>query len=84
MSGTAAGGPTRPAAPLVLAPVAFADPDTQALVAQVQAEYVERYGGPDESPLEDGVFAPPRGAFFAFDIENPRNISACLALNLLI
>jgi GNAT superfamily N-acetyltransferase len=64
MSGTAAGGPTRPAAPLVLAPVAFADPDTQALVARVQAEYVERYGGPDESPLEDGVFDPPRGAFF--------------------
>jgi GNAT superfamily N-acetyltransferase len=45
-------------------PVPFGHPDAVALVAQVQAEYVERYGGPDETPLERGVFDPPAGAFF--------------------
>lgn len=44
--------------------VAFTHPDAQALVTEVQAEYVERYGGPDETPLEAGVLDPPRGAFF--------------------
>jgi GNAT superfamily N-acetyltransferase len=43
---------------------AFEDPAVQALVAQVQAEYVTLYGGPDNTPLEPGVFDPPRGAFF--------------------
>ena len=55
---------SRPTPVLRVAPVAFTDPDTQRLVAEVQAEYVVRYGGPDDSPLEEGVFDPPRGAFF--------------------
>jgi GNAT superfamily N-acetyltransferase len=50
--------------PLVLAPVPFSDPAVQALVAEVQQEYVRRYGGPDETPLPDGVFDAPEGAFF--------------------
>lgn len=49
---------------LRLAPVRFSDPETQALVARVQAEYVLRYGGEDDTPLADGVFDPPGGAFF--------------------
>lgn len=49
---------------LQLRQVPFVDPDAQALVAQVQAEYVARYGGPDETPLEADVFEPPSGAFF--------------------
>lgn len=49
---------------LAIRPVGFTDRDTQRLVAEVQAEYVRRYGGPDDTPLEDGVFDPPRGAFF--------------------
>jgi GNAT superfamily N-acetyltransferase len=49
---------------LAIRPVRFTDRDTQRLVAEVQAEYVLRYGGPDDTPLEDGVFDPPRGAFF--------------------
>ncbi len=44
--------------------VGFGERDAQALVAEVQAEYVVRYGGPDETPLEVGVFDPPSGAFF--------------------
>jgi ribosomal protein S18 acetylase RimI-like enzyme len=49
---------------LRVAQVGFLDADTQRLVEQVQAEYVVLYGGPDTSPIEDGVFDPPRGAFF--------------------
>jgi ribosomal protein S18 acetylase RimI-like enzyme len=44
--------------------VRFTDPHTQVLVAEVQAEYTVLYGSPDDTPLEDGVFDPPRGAFF--------------------
>ena len=44
--------------------VPFTHPDVQALVEEVQAEYVVRYGGPDETPLEPTMFDPPRGAFF--------------------
>ncbi|HEX4190129.1 MAG TPA: GNAT family N-acetyltransferase [Marmoricola sp.] len=39
-------------------------PDAARLVAEVQAEYVVRYGTPDESPIPDGYFADPQGAFF--------------------
>ena len=49
---------------LRIAAVAFADPDTQRLVEQVQAEYVVLYGSPDDSPVEEGMFDAPRGAFF--------------------
>ncbi|HET6907742.1 MAG TPA: GNAT family N-acetyltransferase [Mycobacteriales bacterium] len=38
-------------------------PAAQALIAAVQQEYVVRYGGPDESPVEPGEFAPPAGRF---------------------
>lgn len=44
--------------------VRFVDPDTQVLVADVQAEYAVLYGSPDDTPLEDGTFDPPHGAFF--------------------
>lgn len=50
--------------PFRLRAVPFAAPAAQALVARVQEEYVARYGGPDDSPLEVGDFDPPRGAFF--------------------
>lgn len=44
--------------------VAYDDPRVQALVEAVQAEYVVRYGGPDESPMSTDTFAPPDGRFF--------------------
>jgi len=40
---------------------AYDDEVVQALVVEVQAEYVRRYGGPDETPVEPGQFAPPGG-----------------------
>ena len=38
--------------------------DAQRLIADVQAEYVVRYGGEDATPLDPEMFEPPRGAFF--------------------
>jgi GNAT superfamily N-acetyltransferase len=38
-------------------------PAGQALVAAVQQEYVDRYGGPDDSPVDPAEFAPPHGRF---------------------
>jgi GNAT superfamily N-acetyltransferase len=43
---------------------AFTDPVAQALIADLQQEFVVRYGGPDETPLDATVFDPPSGAFF--------------------
>jgi GNAT superfamily N-acetyltransferase len=41
----------------------FGDPVVQALVAEIQQEFVVRYGGPDETPLDITMFDPPAGAF---------------------
>jgi GNAT superfamily N-acetyltransferase len=38
-------------------------PSARQLIAAVQAEYVERYGGPDDAPVEPAEFAPPDGLF---------------------
>jgi len=38
-------------------------PTAAALIEEVQQEYVERYGGPDESPVQPDEFAPPHGRF---------------------
>jgi GNAT superfamily N-acetyltransferase len=35
----------------------------QVLVAEVQQEYVKRYGGHDETPVDTDEFAPPDGTF---------------------
>ena len=48
----------------------YAHPDVQMLVEEVQQEYVVRYGGPDEAPMDDGMFDPPTGAFFVGYVED--------------
>lgn len=48
---------------LVIRPEASDSPVARALVAAVQQEYVRRYGGPDETPVEPGEFDPPSGVF---------------------
>lgn len=42
---------------------AYDSPTAVQLIAAVQQEYVVRYGGPDESPVQPGEFAPPHGRF---------------------
>jgi GNAT superfamily N-acetyltransferase len=45
-------------------------PAAQTLIAEVQQEYVVRYGGPDESPVEPAQFAPPHGRFVIGYLDN--------------
>ncbi len=63
------GGPalnTEPAAEpgVVIVRVPLGNPDAQRLIAEVQAEYVVRYGGVDSTPLDAQMFEPPGGSFF--------------------
>jgi GNAT superfamily N-acetyltransferase len=44
-------------------PLAYTDAVVRALEAELQQEYVERYGGEDESPVDPAEFAPPGGVF---------------------
>lgn len=39
-------------------------PDAALLVEEVQQEYVARYGGRDETPIDPAYFEEPLGAFF--------------------
>ena len=39
-------------------------PEAVRLVEEVQGEYVARYGGRDDTPLDPTVFDDPRGAFW--------------------
>lgn len=48
----------------VISRVSLTHPDAQRLIAEVQQEYVARYGGPDETPLDPEVFELPVGALF--------------------
>jgi GNAT superfamily N-acetyltransferase len=56
--------PGLPGLDLRLERVEFGHPDALRLIAEVQQEYVRRYGGEDETPLDPLMFAPPRGSFF--------------------
>lgn len=48
---------------IVLRDASYGEDAIAALVAEVQQEYVVRYGGPDETPVDGAEFAPPQGAF---------------------
>ncbi|MBB5923250.1 GNAT superfamily N-acetyltransferase [Actinoalloteichus hoggarensis] len=41
----------------------FDHPDAKRLIAEVQQEYVRRYGDEDQTPVAADQFAPPRGLF---------------------
>lgn len=56
--------PSREPAPLRIERLPITHPDAARLVEEVQLEYVARYGGRDDTPLEPGYFDPPRGSFF--------------------
>jgi GNAT superfamily N-acetyltransferase len=48
---------------VTMTPASLDDPAVQSMVAEVQQVYVERYGGPDDTPMDAADFAPPRGRF---------------------
>ena len=43
--------------------VGYGDADASKLIADVQQEYVVRYGGPDGTPVDPAEFTPPSGLF---------------------
>ena len=57
------GSAAPPADGLIVERRSYTDPEVVALVARVQAEYVLRYGGPDETPMDPAQFEPPAGVF---------------------
>lgn len=56
--------PLKPEPQVTIARVGYGHPDALLLVEEVQAEYVRRYGGRDETPLDPLMFEPPDGSFF--------------------
>jgi GNAT superfamily N-acetyltransferase len=58
----------RDGTPVALRAVPYDDPVAVDLVARVQQEYVQRYGGPDEAPVDPDEFAPPRGLFLVAEV----------------
>jgi GNAT superfamily N-acetyltransferase len=65
--GVAAGPPVDAALAggrLVIERLPITAPDAVLLVEQVQEEYVARYGGRDESPIDATEFEDPTGMFF--------------------
>lgn len=48
---------------LRIARVGYGHPDAARMIAEVQAEYVVRYGGEDVSPVDPLMFDPPEGTF---------------------
>src|SRR5690606_20796679 len=48
---------------MLIKAVGYDHPDAVRLVEAIQQEMVERYGGPDETPVTAADFAPPRGLF---------------------
>lgn len=48
---------------LFIRPLSYGDPVVRALEAELQQEYIERYGGEDQTPVDEGQFDPPEGLF---------------------
>src|SRR3954453_20413918 len=62
--------------------VPYDDPVAQALVQEVQAEYVQRYGGPDEAVVDPAEFLPPEGLFVVAEVDGvPAGCGAWRALD---
>jgi GNAT superfamily N-acetyltransferase len=45
------------------------EPVVKGLVDLIQGEYVVRYGGPDDAPIDAAEFAPPEGLFLLATID---------------
>ena len=54
---------------LVIEPARLDEPAALELIELVQAEYVLRYGGRDEAPIDVAEFLPPKGLFLLVSID---------------
>jgi GNAT superfamily N-acetyltransferase len=50
-------------------PARLDDPAVKDLIELIQGEYVIRYGGPDDAPIDPAEFAPPEGTFLLATID---------------
>jgi GNAT superfamily N-acetyltransferase len=65
-----------------LRPLPYDHPVAHYLVEQVQAEYVQRYGGRDAAAVEPDEFLPPRGVFLVAEVDGvPAGCGAWRALS---
>ena len=55
--------------PARLRAVPYDDPVARDLVARVQQEYVDRYGGPDGAAVDPAEFVPPAGLFLVAEVD---------------
>ena len=55
---------TEHSAALRIEQVPIDHPDAELLIEGVQQEYVVRYGGRDDTPMDPGEFTPPAGSFY--------------------
>jgi GNAT superfamily N-acetyltransferase len=53
---------------LVLHDTPIDEPQARSLVEELQQEYVVRYGGPDETPVDPREFDPPTGVFLVAEL----------------
>jgi ribosomal protein S18 acetylase RimI-like enzyme len=59
----------------------YDDPLAQYLVGEVQQEYVQRYGGPDQAVVDPAEFLPPQGLFLVAEVDGqPAGCGAWRAL----
>ena len=58
-----AGSPGAGSSTLAFTPTRYDDPVAAALIEEIQATYVLRYGGADRTPVQPEEFAPPNGLF---------------------
>lgn len=62
------GARLRNGAAVGLRAVPYDDPVARDLVARVQQEYVDRYGGPDDAAVDPAEFVPPAGLFLVAEV----------------
>lgn len=55
---------------LMIRALRYSDPVVRALEAELQQEYLERYGDTDETPVNPDDFAPPSGVFLVGFVGN--------------
>jgi GNAT superfamily N-acetyltransferase len=55
--------------PLLTRPVAYDSEIANALIAEIQADLTERYGGPDDTPVDPAEFHLPSGVFLAATVD---------------
>ncbi|MCD5313104.1 GNAT family N-acetyltransferase [Kineosporia babensis] len=67
-----------PVTDLVLREAPFDSPEAIALISEIQQEYVNRYGGPDDTPVVAAEFSPPTGLFVVAEVGG--ELAGCVGL----